>query len=124
MGRPQMERRRLPRRAARPGDPLRLSERGYGVWMDDMAVLKDAKNVENAKLFQSFVMAPENAALISVFARYANGIKGTEAFIPEDMKDASEVAIPKEFEAAGKFILTCPPDVDAMYTQIWTEVLK
>ena len=97
---------------------------GYVLWMDSVAVLADAKNVDEAKTFQNFIMDPENAALISAFARYANGIDGSEAFMPDDMKDAPEVNTPAEFADKGHFIPTCDPEVQKIYTRIWTELQK
>lgn len=97
---------------------------GYVLWMDSAAVLKDAKNPENAKLFQNFVMDPENAALVSAFAKYANGIDGSKKYMSEELKTAPEVNIPAEFVGKGHFVPTCSPAVQKMYTAIWTELQK
>ena len=97
---------------------------GFPLWMDSVAVLADAKNVEEAKTFQNFVMDPENAALISEFARYANGINGSEPFMPEDMKSAPEIVIPAELVEKGVFTPTCDPETQKLYTRVWTDLQK
>jgi spermidine/putrescine transport system substrate-binding protein len=92
--------------------------------MDNVAILKDAKNVENAKLFMNFIMDPENAAMISAFAKYANGVTGSDAFLPEEMKTAPEIVIPAEFADAGGVMKTCSPEALDLYTRIWTDLQK
>ena len=97
---------------------------GFPVWMDNAAILSDAQNVEEAKIFLNFIMDPENAAMLSAFARYANGIKGSEAFMPEDMKSAPEIVVPEGLKTAAYVAKTCPPEATKIYTAIWTELQK
>ncbi len=111
-------------RSARPSIRFGYPREGYPLWMDSVVVLGDAANADNARLFQNFVMDPENAALISAFAGHANGIDGSEAFLPDDLKAAGEIVVAADAAEAGVFLPVCPEPVNALYTALWAELTK
>jgi spermidine/putrescine transport system substrate-binding protein len=111
-------------RAENPGFAYGYPKEGFSLWQDNVAILADAKNVDNAKLFLNFIMAPENAALISNYTRYGNAIAGSEAFMDKELPGAPEMNIPAELKTAAHFQVTCPADVQQIYTRIWTDLTK
>lgn len=111
-------------RLANPAIEYGYPREGYPVWMDNAAILADAQNVENAKIFMNFIMEPENAAMISKFARCANGIEGTAKFMPEELATAPEINIPEDLADAGRLNPICSPEAQEFYKAIWTELRK
>jgi spermidine/putrescine transport system substrate-binding protein len=111
-------------RLANPDIAIGFPKEGFPYFMDSAALLSDAPNVDNAYKFLDFIMLPENAAMLSAFARYANGISGSDAFMPEDMKTAPELNVPEELKDAGYFLQVCSPKAQEYYTAIWTELQK
>ncbi len=95
---------------------------GMTAWMDNFVVLKGAPNLENAKLFMNFMLEPENAAALSNFARYSNGVQGTDAFLDPDLKTAPELNPPEGTNM--EFVPPCEDKVIRMYDRIWTNLLK
>jgi spermidine/putrescine transport system substrate-binding protein len=111
-------------RAENPGFAYGYPKEGYSLWQDNVAILADAKNVENAKLFLNFIMDPENAALISNYTRYGNAILGSEASMDPELLKAPEMVIPANLKAAAHFQVTCPAEVQQIYTRIWIDLTK
>jgi spermidine/putrescine transport system substrate-binding protein len=44
--------------------------------------------------------------------------------MPADMKDAPEVIIPADVKEHGELQKLCSPEVQDIYTKIWTELQK
>ncbi|MGI9418508.1 MAG: extracellular solute-binding protein [Geminicoccaceae bacterium] len=98
-------------------------QEGFNVWMDNVVLLKDAPNRENALKFMDFLLEPENAAAVSNFAQYAAGVTGAVDFLDEELKTAPEQNPPAD-APAGTFIEVCDQATQATYDQIWTRLKK
>lgn len=96
---------------------------GIEGFADNVAILKDAPNMETAKQFQNFIMDPENAALISDFARYDNGIEGSHKFLEASFASSPEIS-PPAGSPTPEYVPPCPEEVVAMYNKIWTNLKK
>ncbi|MEK9641840.1 MAG: extracellular solute-binding protein [Paracoccaceae bacterium] len=97
-------------------------KQGYIVWMDNVVLLKDAPNRDNAIKFMNFLLDPENAAAVTNYARYTSGVKGVEPFLDAALSTAPELNPP----AGGnpQFVQACSEDVQKVYDTIWTNLKK
>ena len=108
-------------REDRPSITYAFPTQGYVVWMDNVVLLKDAPNRENALKFMDFMLEPENIAAVSNYARYGLGVTGAEEFLDPALASLPE-ANPPVAAGAGAFVAVCDEATQAVYDQIWTNL--
>jgi spermidine/putrescine transport system substrate-binding protein len=96
---------------------------GFVVWMDNVVLLKDAPNRDNALKFMNFLLDPENAAAVTNYAAYTAGVTGVEPFLDAAIKDSPENN-PPATAPAGQFIQVCDEATQKFYDAIWTNLKK
>ena len=96
---------------------------GYIVWMDNVVLLKDAPNRENALKFMDFLLEPENTAAVTNFARYSAAVKGVAPLLDPDLSSQPE-SVPPEDAPAGTFVAVCDQATQEVYDAIWTRLKK
>lgn len=96
---------------------------GYVVWMDNVVLLKDAPNRDNAIKFMDFLLEPENIAAITNFARYNAGVSGVAEFLDPTLSEQPESNPPAD-AGPGVFIEVCDQATQEVYDQIWTNLKK
>lgn len=98
-------------------------KQGYIVWMDNVVLLNEAPNRDNAIKFMDFLLEPENIAAVTNFARYTAGVKGVNDLLEDSLK-ASPEANPPADAPAGTFVAVCDEATQKLYDQIWTNLKK
>lgn len=96
-------------------------DEGYVVWMDNVVLLQDAPNRENALLFMDFLLEPENIAAVTNYARYAAGVTGVSDSLDPELAAMPENN-PRDGAGAGAFIAVCDEETQKVYDQIWTRL--
>jgi spermidine/putrescine transport system substrate-binding protein len=96
---------------------------GFVVWMDNVVLLKDAPNRDNALKFMNFLLQPENAAAVTNYAAYTSGVLGVEPLLDEAIKSSPENNPPAS-APAGSFIQVCDEATQKLYDAIWINLKK
>ena len=96
---------------------------GYVAWMDNVVLLKNAPNRDNALKFMDFLLEPENIAAVTNYAQYNAGVAGVEEFLDPELASKPEKN-PHANAGPGVFIEVCDEETQAVYDQIWTNLKK
>ncbi len=97
-------------------------KQGYIVWMDNVVLLKDAPNRDNAIKFMDFLLEPENIAAVTNYAQYAAGVSGAGEFTDAALASSPESNPPSD--VSGVFIAVCDQATQEVYDTIWTRLRK
>ena len=109
-------------KADKPALEYAFPKEGVVTWMDNLAVPANAENPENARRFLAFMMQPENAAMQSNFARYANGIAGTAPHLDDSLTEAPAFRVPEGVPTV--FGEACGEKAIELQSRVWTRLLQ
>jgi spermidine/putrescine transport system substrate-binding protein len=96
---------------------------GIRLFIDNLAIPKDATNVKEAHAFLNWMMQPENIAAASNFAKYNNAITGSEVHgegavrRPGDQHPDRQAGPPEALQL-------CSPKSLALRAKVWTKLKK
>ncbi len=98
-----------------------IPKEGAKLWFDQMAILADAPNVDNAHKFIDYMLKPEVIAKSSDYVFYANGNKDAREFMRKDV--TADPAIYPDEETMKKLYVntTYTPRQQKVITRLWTK---
>jgi putrescine transport system substrate-binding protein len=90
--------------------------------MDNIAIPKDAGNVDEAYAFIEFLLRPENAARNTIATNFANSVLASKPLIPAEI--TGNRSIYPDDDVMGRLFTVTPPDRAAQrtITREWTRI--
>jgi len=99
-----------------------IPKEGAMIWVDMMAIPKDAPHAQNALRFIDFILRPEIIAAISNTVAYANPNQLATDLVDEEIRTNPGVYPPAEIRARLFFDKPVTPAFERLRTRAWTKV--
>lgn len=99
-----------------------IPKEGALIWIDMMAIPKDAPHAENALKFIDFILRPETIAAISNTVAYANPNTLATDLVDEDIRSNPNIYPSPEVRARLFFDTPVTPQYERLRTRAWTKV--
>jgi putrescine transport system substrate-binding protein len=99
-----------------------IPKEGAMMWIDMMAIPKDAPHAENARKFIDFILRPEIIAAISNTVAYANPNRLATELVDEQIRDDPNIYPPPAVRARLFFDQPVTQDYERRRTRAWTRV--
>lgn len=95
---------------------------GVELWIDNLAIPAEAKNVDSAVKFIQFILRPENSAAYSLSSGQIPTAEGALALLPQELRESPEFNVPAGIPAVTS--IACSPEVVNAYSQIWERLMR
>jgi putrescine transport system substrate-binding protein len=92
------------------------------LWFDNLAIPKDAKNVDEAHAFINYLQQPEVAARNSNFISYANGNLASQKFIDKAILDDKSIFPDEAMRAKFYTINAHDQKTTRLMNRLWTRI--
>ena len=113
-------------RAAEAGNGVNVAysipREGTALFVDMLAIPKDAKNLDAAYAFIDYLMRPEVAAANTNAVAFPNPVPASLPLVEEEIRNDPTIYPPEEVSARLFTLAIVPPEVDRLYTRLWTEL--
>ena len=101
-----------------------IPKEGSNLWMDNFAIVKGAKNKENAEKFLNFLCSPEIMKMNFEYITYSVPSSKARELLPDEYKN-STIAFPALDSLKNCEVLKyVGKDGDSLYNQKWKEIMS
>jgi putrescine transport system substrate-binding protein len=99
-----------------------IPKEGAMIWIDMMAIPKDAPHLDNAFAFIDYVLRPETIAAISNSVAYANPNLAATALVDAALREDPAIYPPQDVRQRLYFDTPVSAQYDRLRTRAWTRV--